>query len=106
PSSAPFSRFRIISTSINPRPEERARARVSKDGHGQDRASVHPSRRRASHGSSGCGLWGKLTLSDLAGFIESILESAGSNPLDDETRRILMRQNEHHSAASIVSCCI
>ena len=36
-----------------PRPEERAFARVSKDGHRRDRASVHPSRRRASHGSSG-----------------------------------------------------
>src|ERR1700675_1630299 len=35
------------------RPEERALARVSKDGHRQGRAGVHPSRRRASHGSSG-----------------------------------------------------
>ena len=32
---------------------ERVLARVSKNGHMQDRASVHPSRRRASHGSSG-----------------------------------------------------
>jgi hypothetical protein len=35
-----------------PRPEERAVARVSKDGHRRDRANLDPSRRRASHGSS------------------------------------------------------
>src|SRR5438876_8452308 len=31
---------------LQPRPEERALARVSKDGHNRDRASGHPSRRR------------------------------------------------------------
>jgi hypothetical protein len=36
-----------------PRAEERALARVSKDGHRQDHASVHPSRRRAARGAHG-----------------------------------------------------
>ena len=35
-----------IARSTQPRPEERALARVSKDGHKRDRASSHPSRRR------------------------------------------------------------
>jgi hypothetical protein len=47
-SSTSFPRFESHRYMIHqPRPEERALARVSKDGHGQDCAGVHPSRRRA-----------------------------------------------------------
>jgi hypothetical protein len=52
----PVQRFRSsnhIDIINQPRPEERALARVSKDRHRRDRAGVHPSRRRATHGSSG-----------------------------------------------------
>src|SRR6266480_7372794 len=42
-STAFFESYRRIN---QPRPEERALARVSKDGHKRDRASGHPSRRR------------------------------------------------------------
>ena len=41
-----FPRFESYPRIYQPRPEERALARVSKDGHKRDRASGHPSRRR------------------------------------------------------------
>ena len=41
-----FPRFESYRRINQPRPEERAVARVSKDGHKRDRASGHPSRRR------------------------------------------------------------
>jgi hypothetical protein len=46
-----------------------AQIAVGKAGHGQDRARVHPSRRRASQGSSGRGLIDDIeTLFDLIDF--------------------------------------
>jgi hypothetical protein len=45
-SSAAFPRFESYRHINEPRPEERALARVSKDGHKRNRASGHPSRRR------------------------------------------------------------
>jgi len=51
--------------------EERALARVSKDGHKRERASGHPSRRRyAPPQDEVCGF--KLHPPDLIGFMESI----------------------------------
>jgi hypothetical protein len=44
--STAFPRFESYRRINKPRPEERALARVSKDGHKRDRASGHPSRRR------------------------------------------------------------
>jgi hypothetical protein len=53
------------------RPEERALARVSKDGHKRDRASSHPSRRRfAPPQDEVCGF--KLHPPDPIGLMESI----------------------------------
>jgi len=62
-----------IDTIHQPRPEERALARVSKDGHKRGRASGHPSR-RAPRGAL---LWmrsvgSEFRPSDLIGFMESI----------------------------------
>src|SRR6202022_3275316 len=45
-SSTAFPRFESYPRVNQPRPEERALARVSKDGHKRHRASGHPSRRR------------------------------------------------------------
>src|SRR3984893_14956617 len=60
-----------IALSTQPRPEERALARVSKDGHKRDRASGHPSRRRfAPPQDEVC--WFKLHPPDPIGFMESI----------------------------------
>src|ERR1700730_16177240 len=44
--STAFPRFESYRCISQPRPEERARARVSKDGHKRERASGHASRRR------------------------------------------------------------
>src|SRR6202011_2470210 len=46
--STAFPRFESYRRINQPRPEERALARVSKDGHKRDRASGHPSRRRTA----------------------------------------------------------
>src|SRR5207342_1317428 len=76
-----FDYYRHI---VEPRPEERRIARVSKDGHKRDRASGHPSRRRtaldvpisgkpeigAPHQDEVCGF--KLHPPDPIGFMESI----------------------------------
>src|ERR1700731_2025671 len=46
--STAFPRFESYRRMHQPRPEERALARVSKDGHKRHRASGHPSRRRTA----------------------------------------------------------
>jgi hypothetical protein len=69
--STAFPRFESYRCISQPRPEERALARVSKDGHKRERASGHPSRRRyAPPQDEVCGF--KLHPPDLIGFMESI----------------------------------
>jgi hypothetical protein len=69
--STAFPRFQSYRHVVEPRPEERALARVSKDGHKRNRASGHPSRRRfAPPQDEVCGF--KLHPPDPIGFMESI----------------------------------
>jgi hypothetical protein len=69
--STAFPRFESYRRINEPRPEERALARVSKDGHKRDRAGGHPSRRRfAPPEDEVCGF--KLHPPDPIGFMESI----------------------------------
>src|SRR5207342_2256610 len=68
-----FDYYRHI---VEPRPEERALARVSKDGHKQDRASGHPSRRRfAPPQDEVCGLISISARSDWFHGIDLLISS-------------------------------
>src|SRR2546429_6533220 len=69
--STAFPWFESYPRIDQPRPEERAFARVSKDGHKRDRASGHPSRRRFAPPQDE--VFGyKLNAHDPIGFMESI----------------------------------